>query len=76
MALAKALVAAVRGGGPGRAQGKLAGAAAGQEHAEPDGANGVVFHFISTKFFRLFRWKAEEFCGLIHYCRKELQWRA
>ncbi len=42
MALAKALVAAVRGGGPGRAQGKLAGAAAGQEHAEPDGANGAA----------------------------------
>ena len=37
---------------------------------------GVVFHFVSTKFFRLFRCKAEEFCGLIHYCRKELQWRA
>ena len=36
----------------------------------------VVFHFVSTKFFRLFRCKAEEFCGLIHYCRKELQWRA
>ena len=36
----------------------------------------VVFHFISTKFFRLFRCKAEEFFGLIHYCRKELQWRA
>ena len=33
----------------------------------------VVFHFVSTKFFRLFRCKAEEFCGLIHYCRKELQ---
>ena len=42
MALAKALVAAVRGGGPGRAQGKLAGVAAGQEHAEPDGANGAA----------------------------------
>ena len=38
--------------------------------------DGVVFHFVSTKFFRLFRWKAEEFFGLIHYCRKELQWRA
>ena len=37
---------------------------------------GVVFHFVSTKFFRLFRCKAEEFFGLIHYCRKELQWRA
>ena len=36
----------------------------------------VVFHFVSTKFFRLFRCKAEEFFGLIHYCRKELQWRA
>ena len=38
--------------------------------------SGVVFHFVSTKFFRLFRCKAEEFFGLIHYCRKELQWRA
>ena len=37
---------------------------------------GVVFHFVSTKFFRLFRCKAEEFFGLVHYCRKELQWRA
>ena len=37
---------------------------------------GVVFHFVSTKFFRLFRCKAEELFGLIHYCRKELQWRA
>ena len=40
------------------------------------GFAGVVFHFVSTKFFRLFRCKAEEFCGLVHYCRKELQWRA
>ena len=33
----------------------------------------VVFHVALTKFFRSFRWKAEEFFGLIHYCRKELQ---
>ena len=43
---------------------------------KPKGSTSVVFHFVSTKFFRLFRCKAEEFCGLIHYCRKELQWRA
>ena len=35
------MVAAVRGGGTGPAQGELGGFAAGQEHAEPDGADGA-----------------------------------
>ena len=46
------------------------------QELKESGVSCVVFHFVSTKFFRLFRCKAEEFCGLIHYCRKELQWRA
>ena len=37
----QAVVAAVRGGGTGPAQGELGGFAAGQEHAEPDGADGA-----------------------------------
>ena len=36
------MVAAMRGGGTGPAQGELGAFAAGQEHAEPDGADGAA----------------------------------